>query len=132
MEKYTLSRKVYVIDTGIFNVLKGFEIGKLMENLVFLELYKRYKDVYYYSNGTGEVDFVTKDLAIQVTYDAGGIDEREFRGLRKFSDKFKNHKLIIITWDTEGKEKIDGKEVELIPLWKFLITQQYQDKESSV
>ncbi|AWR96213.1 AAA family ATPase [Acidianus sulfidivorans JP7] len=118
LERYTLPRKVYVIDTGFSN----FQIGKLMENLVFLELYKRFKDVFYYSNGNAEVDFVVKDkFAIQVTYDESGIDDREYKGLVRFSDRFKNYKLIIVTWDREGKEIRNGKEIELIPLWKFLV-----------
>ncbi|MCY0861188.1 MAG: ATP-binding protein [Metallosphaera prunae] len=121
LERYSLPRKVYVIDPGLYSTLKGFEIGRLMENAVFLELYRRYKEIYYYSEGEGEVDFVVNDRAIQITYDKGGIDDREFKGLQRFSDRFK-HRLTIVTWDEEGKERLrNGREVELVPLWRFLL-----------
>ncbi len=127
LERYTLPRKVYVIDTGLFNTYKRLQMGKMIENLVFLELYKRYgQEVYYYSNGNAEVDFIIKDkFAIQVTYDEGGIDDREYKGLVRFSERFKDYKLIIITWDREGKEIRNGKEITLIPLWKFLVKERF-------
>lgn len=127
-ERYTLPRKVYVIDTGLYSSLKKFEIGKLMENTVFIELMRKAvnsgKEIFYYSSSTAEVDFIYENKAIQVTYDSQGIDEREYKGLKEFSDKYSSYELQIITWDSEGKESLsNGKEVKLIPLWKFLLVE---------
>ncbi len=130
VEKYVSPRKVYVIDPA-FNVnLTGkMEIGRVMENLVLVELLRRNQklnyEIYYYSNGQSEVDFVVNGEvkeAIQVTYDVSGLEEREIKGLERFSEKYKGYKLRLITWDMEGVEELkNGEKVEVIPLWKYLI-----------
>ncbi|MBO3833327.1 MAG: ATP-binding protein, partial [Candidatus Brockarchaeota archaeon] len=89
--------KIFFNDTGLVaNALMGFEenIGKLMENLVFLEL-KRREDSgeistpYYWKDYQGnEVDFFIgkpNEQLIQVTYASGRdeIKKREVRALLK-------------------------------------------------
>lgn len=125
-EQKTKPSKIYCIDNGLRNAV-SFKFrkdeGKLAENLVFLELKRRDKDVYYWS-GQGEVDFVIKNpdqslTAINVTY-TDEIDERETVGLLQFrdQDKFKKAKqLILITKDLEKKDK----GITFIPLWKWLL-----------
>ena len=126
--------KVYLIDTGLANI-EGFSknIGRLMENVVFLGLKKReligeirlyyWKDVQH-----REVDFVVvKDekvrQLIQVTYTSSldDIEQREFRALVKAGNELNCNELYIITWDFEGEKSIKGKKIQLIPLWKWLL-----------
>ena len=67
--------EIYCIDNGLRNAVSftfSKDEGRLAENLVFLELMRREKEVYYWKNG-GEVDFVVKEednllTAINVTY----------------------------------------------------------------
>ncbi len=127
--------KIYFSDEGlIINSLTGFEenIGKLMENLVFLEL-KRSEDkgevsnLYYWRNYQGEeVDFVVSGETaqlIQVTYASAkeNVKKREIIALLKASKDLSCKNLLVITWDYEDEEKIEGKKIKFIPLWKWLV-----------
>jgi hypothetical protein len=124
-EQKTLPSKIYCIDNGLRNAVSfkfSKDYGKLAENLVFIELKRRNKDLYYWK-GKGEADFVVKNeeqtlSAVNVTY-SDKIDEREINGLLEFKKKFgkKVKKLIILTKDIEKKES----GIEFIPLWKWLL-----------
>ena len=137
-EQIIAPKKIYCMDTGIISSI-GFKIseniGRLMENLVLIELLR--KRSYWYPNleifywkdyQQREVDFVIKEglkvkQLIQVTYssDKNEIEKREIRALLKASDLLKCKNLLIITWDYEGEEEIKNKVVKFIPLWKWLI-----------
>ncbi len=129
-------RKVYVIDLGMKNALEGFsteEIGRDMENLVFLQLkvngLAENKEIFYFKDQQGkEVDFVVKEglrikQLIQVTYASSldEIDKREINALIKASDLLKCKNLLIITWDYEDEKEIKGKKIKFVPLWKWLL-----------
>ena len=83
------AKKVYSIDTGLSNAV-GFtlspNLGKLLENLVFLALRRKTSKIYYYITPSGyEVDFylpVSRQL-IQVVQnmDNSSTREREIRAL---------------------------------------------------
>ncbi len=117
-------RKIYCIDNGLRNVVSfkfSKDEGRLAENMVFVELKRRDKEIYYWI-GRGEVDFVVKErdnslTAINVSY-TNKIEEREINALMDFKKEFKKTKnLIILTKDLEKKEK----GITFIPLWKWLL-----------
>jgi hypothetical protein len=126
-------KKLYVVDTGLINEMtRTVETGKLMENIVYLELYRRMNNgnrfqINYwreYGKAEGmEVDFVISsgDKAVElinVTY-AGSeheILERENKSLLKASMDLNCNKLTIITWDF-WKEGV----INYIPLWYWLL-----------
>lgn len=120
-------KKVYCLDNGLRNAVSftfSKDEGRLAENLVFLELMRREKEVYYWKNG-GEVDFVVKEednsmTAINVTY-SDSIAEREVGALKKFSEEeefaSRINELILLTKDTEKTE--NG--ITYIPLWKWML-----------
>lgn len=131
-------KKVYCIDNGFFHAF-GFKvsenIGKLMENLVAIELFRRKNywfndwEIFYWKDyQQREVDFVVKEglnfkQLIQVTY-ASGMDEiekREINGLIKSSYELKCNNLIVITWDYEDELKIEDKTIRFLPLWKWIL-----------
>jgi len=131
-------KKAYICDLGLVNLVKVSEenLGRRMENLVFLELMRRKNiypllEIYYFKDyQQREVDFVIKEglnikQLIQVTYanSKDEIERREIKSLLKAYDLFKefNPELIIITWDYEDTLKIDNKEIKFIPLWKWLL-----------
>ncbi len=123
-------RKIYCIDTGLGNAIAfkfSENVGKLMENAVFLELKRREKEVYYWK-GKGEVDFIIKEglkvtQLIQVSYDIEDIEtrKRETTSLLEAMNEFKLKEGQIITWDNEDEEKIEGKKISYTPLWKWLL-----------
>lgn len=137
-QRYITSKKVYAIDTGMINeVAVNFSdnFGRIMENAVAIDLGRRKNywqeksKIFYWSDYSGkEVDFAVKNKnkitqLIQVCHklDAMGPKEREIKALVLASDELKCDNLLIITDDEEGVEKIDGKKVIKIPLWKWLL-----------
>ncbi|MHA1274334.1 MAG: ATP-binding protein [Promethearchaeota archaeon] len=118
-------KKIYCIDNGLRNTVSfkfSKDEGKLAENIVFLELKRREKEIFYWKN-TQEVDFIVKNidgslLALNVSY-TDNIPEREIKGLIEFKNKFQQHvkELILLTKDTE---KI-SKGIKFIPIWKWLL-----------
>jgi len=129
-------RKIYCIDTGFVNYF-GFKFsedrGRLMENLVAIELHRRFPHgktkIFYWKDYQGnEVDFVLKEgikvkELIQVCYDPADTDtkKRETKALLKASEELKCKKLRIITWDYEEQENIDNRKIIYTPLWKWLL-----------
>jgi predicted AAA+ superfamily ATPase len=132
-----VARKVYCIDVGLSNAI-GFKIeesiGKLMENVVAIELKRRNPllEIYYwkeYGKAEGkEVDFVVREnfnvkQLIQVTYasNRNEVEKREIEALIKASDLLKCNDLLIITWDYEDIIEISNKKIKFVPLWRWLL-----------
>ncbi|RLJ01950.1 MAG: hypothetical protein DRP11_03645 [Candidatus Aenigmatarchaeota archaeon] len=131
-------KKVYCIDTGMINAV-GFRVsenmGRLMENLVCIELLRRRnywygsQDIFYWKDSQHrEVDFVVKEgegikELIQVTYADGmdEIDRREIKALLKSSKDLKCKNLLVITWDYEDEQSQEGRKIRFVPLWKWLL-----------
>lgn len=130
-------RKVYAIDSGLSNAV-GFKfsenIGKVAENIVFLELQRKKMltpdlEVYYWKDPFHrEVDFLLKKGAkirelLQVCWQMEEIKtkKRELNSLLRALKELELKKGIIITEDREGEEKIKGKQFQYVPLWKWLL-----------
>ncbi len=124
-EQKTRASKIYCIDNGLRNAVSfkfSKDEGKLVENIVFIELKRRNNGIYYWKN-IGEVDFIIKNkdnslTAINVSY-TDEIKEREIKGLLEFQNAFKSKvKELIILTKNVGKNK-NG--INFIPLWKWLL-----------
>lgn len=121
--------KVYFIDNGILTINGIDDKGRLLENLVFLELLRRGKNISYYQNVLHEeVDFVVRKgkkvkQLIQVCYDFRNFTtkERELKILVKASEEFKCDNLILINIDKEGEENYKNKEIKFVPAWKWCL-----------
>lgn len=122
-------RKVYCVDNGFVNEV-GFKfsenLGRILENLVFVELKRKEGEVYYFSE-SGECDFVIRmgakiKEAIQVCYN---LDEnnrkREITGLLEAMKKFKLDEGLILTYSQEERLNIENKKIKVVPVWKWLI-----------
>ena len=94
----------------------------LLENIVFMELLRRYGDSFYYYKNNNEIDFYLSEqrVLIQVCYSLSGAEtkKREITALLKASKKLNIEELLILTLDTE--EIIDGR-IKVIPVWKWLL-----------
>lgn len=136
-EQENSPRKVYSIDNAFFTTM-GYRfmenMGKLMENLVAIELKRResknnlLKTFYWKNYQQKEVDFVIKEglkvkKLIQVCYSIEDINtkERELKSLIEASDQLKCKDLLVITWDYEGEERFGKKKIKFLPLWKWLL-----------
>jgi len=125
-------RKLYIIDTGIRNAVSfrfSLDWGKLAENLVFIELKRQDKEIYYWKNSKNlEVDFLIKEGVeikelIQVCWNIEDekTRKREIRALLKAMDEFKIKEALVITENYDDSEEIDKKKIFFIPLWHWLI-----------
>jgi predicted AAA+ superfamily ATPase len=109
------------------------DTGRLSENLVFIQLLRSGDEIYYWQNQKGhEVDFVMKKgleptQLIQVCFDLSDpkTKEREINGLLAGMKNFKMNEGTIITSDDFGEEIVDGKKVRYVPLWYWLLEEDY-------
>ena len=134
MKEQRLSpKKIYLCDNGLV-FRQREELGRLMENTVFLQLKRMQNlnpllEVYYWKDyQQREVDFILKEggritQLLQVT-SAGSreeVREREVSNLVAASRLLKCRNLKVITWDYEKREKLNGKQLYFVPLWKWLL-----------
>ncbi|GHT61836.1 ATP-binding protein [Bacteroidia bacterium] len=123
-------KKSYFIDNGLVRRV-GFSFsdnfGHLLENLVFIELKRRGKEVYYH-NKRQECDFVIKEgksitAAIQVTYTMQNAQtrKREIDGLIDAMNAYNLQSGLLITDDMEEEFTENGKTIKIIPAWKWLL-----------
>lgn len=126
-ERLTFNKKVYVVDPGVVSriALRARDKGRVIENVVAIKLLRenQLKGLYYIKGKDFEVDFYDElnSRLIQVTYAVDKVEEREIKGLMKANELVKARELIVVTYDIEGKEEREGKEIKFIPLYKFLL-----------
>ena len=121
--------KVYFIDNGILSNNKIDDKGRLLENLVFLELIRREIDVSYFQTSQNEeVDFLIKKgkkivQLIQVCYDFSNFmtKDREIKSLLKASEEFSCNNLLILTNSQEEELKLNGRKIVIKSVWKWLL-----------
>lgn len=123
--------KYYFVDNGLLNLfLLGGETA-LLENMVALELFRRYghdKDnerVFFYQNGV-EVDFYIpeEETAIQVSYTIAhspDTRERELGALRKVANVLPCRRRLVITYDEEERITDEKGNIEVMPFWKWAL-----------
>lgn len=127
-------QKVYLVDNG-FVAAKAFSLsenlGRLLENQVFVELLRRGYDTekslfYYRSRNDKETDFVTRngnriESLIQVCYDLSSpkTEKREVDSLIECAGELKCDNLYIITWDEERTIEKDGYVIQVVPVMRW-------------
>lgn len=127
-------RKVYVVDNG-FVLGAGFNLsenlGRLLENEVFIELRRRGYDeekslFYYRSRNDKEVDFVTRKASqveqlIQVSYNINSERalNRELSALVECANELHCDNLLLITFDSEKTIQHNGHTVHVSPFNKW-------------
>lgn len=120
-------KKRYFFDNGLLNTFIIEPQSKLLENLVAIELKKRYGEGVFYYNKNVEVDFYVPEVhtSIQVSLSLAQSDtrEREVRALKKMAQAYRLEKLQIITWEEDSTISEDGCSIEILPLWKWLLAQ---------
>ena len=118
-------RKYYFIDNGILNLFLPDPEASLLENMVAINLIRKYKnEVCFYHNGV-EVDFYLPEQKklIQASYSLQDEStfQRETEALIKVSKRFEVDDLMIITKDEETVLEKDGKTIQVVPLWKWMM-----------
>lgn len=129
-KQFVSDKKIFTIDNGLRNTVAFYfskDFGRLLENLVFLELKRRGKEIYYFKN-RGECDFLIKEKskivsAIQVSkyIEKNSNEKRELRGLIEALNQFELKEGIILTENQEAIIEKEGLTIKLIPIWKWLL-----------
>lgn len=126
-----ITKKNYIADNGFILLLsfRGLEIpGRLLENLVFTELLKKNRDIFYFKDANNyECDFIVTEgerviEVIQVCHKLTSQNrDREVRGIIAAMKAFGLEKGLIITNSDEGEVDEISYGIEVIPYWKWML-----------
>jgi predicted AAA+ superfamily ATPase len=123
-------KKTYFVDNALIRKL-GFNFsqnkGRLLENLVFIELKRRGFEIYYHE-GKGECDFVIRDgfnitKAIQVcdSLENELTKKRELSGLQDAMQAYDLPVGLVLTTDLEESLRDGERIINILPVWKWLL-----------
>ena len=119
------NKKYYFIDNGILNLFLLDPQTSLLENLVAIQLRRLYGNELYFYNSGVEVDFYIPEmqLAVQVCYNLNDVEtyDREVNALLQLAKRMEVKKMLIISKDEENIISENGMEIEVIPIWKWLL-----------
>lgn len=122
------SPKYYFTDNGILNLFYIDKLPALLENIVAIKLHNKYQEKLFYlkSKKTSvDIDFYVpaSKTAIQVAWEVNDTSkEREIGNLLKLADNFTEvENLVIVTHGEEETIEKEGKTIQLVPLYKFLL-----------
>lgn len=131
-QQFVANKKIYCIDNGIVESV-SFQFsknkGRFLENLVFTELKRRHKDIYYYKTTNNlEVDFFVKEcknkfLLYQVSESLGNakVRQREISSLVSAMNELKVNNAFILTEDSEERIQDKNKTIAVKPVYKWLL-----------
>ena len=131
--------KYYAGDIGFYHAV-GFSFsadkGRLLENLVLLDMLRNNNDVYYWKSKKGfEVDFVINKkkqivTAIQVCYYLSNENrDREVRALLAAANELDAQELQIITYEQNEVMKTESKSIEVISYLHWLMKVYNKDQK---
>lgn len=130
--------KIYPIDVSLMNrrsdAFSGENLGWRLETIVYLELLRRYKsqgfDIYYFSERSGECDFVICEgrkavVAIQVSYDISNekTRKREISGLLLAAKKTGCKNLILLTDHSYEDIEAEDHRIAVRPVFDYLLNE---------
>jgi predicted AAA+ superfamily ATPase len=123
-------KKVYLIDNALMSRIgfnPTYNLGPLLENLVFLELRRRGHQVFYHSSKY-ECDFVIQQgshipAIYQVSVDITDSRtlHREIDGLLDAAREYSPEHRYILTLSDERVIQNDEQTIEILPVWKWLL-----------
>jgi uncharacterized protein len=124
------SSKIYLADNSFFKTISfnfSENLGKRLENLVFLELIKKNREVYYHFDKK-ECDFVVKKglkiiqaTQVSLKLDSATVMKREIEGLKDAMKKYDLKEGLILTLEDEKTIKEGNLKIMIKPVWKWLL-----------
>jgi len=118
--------KIYPADTGLCRRVASEDAGRILENIVFIELARRGGEVYYFEEKQ-ECDFIVKDAEeagfalFQVCLELTDENRRrEAGGLIAACRRLNVTEGTILTEDQELEEEAEGIKISVRPVWRWL------------
>ncbi len=121
-------KKVYAIDTGLCDAVEyrfSHDMGKALENAVFLELRRTGAELFFYRSQNLECDFLRVERgrvveAVQVCFDLSDPEtrRREVKGLVAACSIFGLSKGTVITGDDSHQWSVDQVQVDAVPFYR--------------
>ena len=132
-ERQRHPNKVHAVDTGLRNTVclsASPDRGRLAETAVFGALERSFSGDLYYWQGQGEVDVVVRRggrIAALAQVAVEGLDDnrvlaREAAALEEGGARYRKARRLLVAGEIPRGRK--PKQIELIPLWRFLIDPQ--------
>jgi hypothetical protein len=129
-------KKVYAIDTGLVKQIAfhfSKKQGRHLENIVYLELRRRYKDIFYYKTEDNlEVDFLVREgtkivLLIQVIESLKDqkTREREYKALAQAMKELRVERGLILTQNEEEPADPEFPEIEVQAIYQWLLKRTF-------
>lgn len=126
------NKKCYMIDPAMIRI-SGFRVsedrGRLLENVVFLQLRMQSKEIYFHKDKK-ECDFIVRERnrivqAIQVTTSLSNpeVKKRELEGLIEAMRAYDLQEGIILTENESDKIEMGEFRISVMPIWKWLLFQ---------
>ena len=122
-------KKIYAIDNGLAvanSASFSEDKGRMLENLVFLHLRRKYRDIYYFKERY-ECDFLIREKGkitgvFQVCLELNDDNkDREIKGLQEALEKLNLDRGTILTFNQEDELIVSGKRIKIKPVWKWLV-----------
>jgi uncharacterized protein len=121
-------RKIYTVDIGL-KLLMDYQVdkGRLLENLVYLQLRRKYQEIYY-SKGKQEVDFCFISAGvlqlINVSFSISDKDtyNREINRLLEEMKRLSVFESTLIIGDGNGSHlSLQNCKINIVPAWQWLL-----------
>lgn len=128
-KQYVSDKKLYVVDNGMRNETAFYfsgDRGRLLENLVFIELKRRGENLYYFKD-KGECDFLIQEKnrivqAIQVSQKIDKTNEkRELGGLSNAMERLRLKNGLVLTENQSEIKTVGPHKIIIKPIWQWLL-----------
>lgn len=122
------NKKAYCIDNGMAaanTASFSTDAGRMLENAVFLQLRRRWKEIFYFKE-ENECDFLVKEhgritTATQACRELNETNkDREVNGLVEALQEFKLERGTIVTLNQTEELEIEGKRINIVPACKWM------------
>lgn len=119
-------KKAYSVDPALASANSlslSKDLGRKLENYVYLHLRRSFKEIQYFQSKDSECDFVIKwneEIigALQVCWDLNSDNlQRELKGLKTALEETQSPKGVLLTWNQE--DLLDG--IAVMPVWKWMM-----------
>ena len=125
------AKKIYISDEGLRNATASSfspDTGRHAENVVFLHLRRETKKITFWQDDQrgAEIDFViqgkNRTVLCNVSY-TNEISQREYKAFSMFltSNPIQDYQCLLVTQNVYKKVMHEGIEIQLIPMWLFLL-----------